>query len=226
MTAITAQLVQGQTLVLGAEVTCTDGVCGDLRRLVLDPVAHVLTHLVVQPRHDRHGGRLVPISLLVTLAGPLALACTTAAFEELETAQESEFIQPEGGLSEHATPALLWPYYALGTGGLGAMTFSTSAPARSASDPVVITYDRVPLGEVEVRRHQDVLASDGTIGNVRGLVLDPHDHQVTHLLLAKGHVFGHRDVAIPIAAVSAVSERVQLTLSKDEVRRLPLVTLA
>ena len=33
--------------IIGAEVTCSDGVCGELRRVVIDPVARVLPHLVV-----------------------------------------------------------------------------------------------------------------------------------------------------------------------------------
>ena len=42
---------------IGVEVTCSDGVCGDLRRVVIDPVARVLTHLVVEPKHRGHSNR-------------------------------------------------------------------------------------------------------------------------------------------------------------------------
>ena len=44
-----------------SEVTCSDVVCGELKRVVVDPVARALTHLVVKPRHGRGTGHLVPI---------------------------------------------------------------------------------------------------------------------------------------------------------------------
>ncbi len=37
--------------VIGADVRCVDGVCGKVVRVVADPVARAVTHLVVQPRH-------------------------------------------------------------------------------------------------------------------------------------------------------------------------------
>ena len=72
---------------------------------------------------------------------------------------------------------------------------------RGADRPVVVTTDRVPLGEVEVRRGEHVSATDGEIGRVRGLVIDPGDHCVTHVLLDEGHLWGQKRVAIPITAV-------------------------
>jgi hypothetical protein len=46
---------------------------------------------------------------------------------------------------------------------------------------------------------------------------------VTHILLDEGHLWGKRQVAIPIGAVADFSDGVRLSLTKDEVRDLPLV---
>ena len=46
---------------IGAEVACSDGACGELRRVIVDPVARQVTHLVVEPRQVGGGGHLVPI---------------------------------------------------------------------------------------------------------------------------------------------------------------------
>ena len=89
-----------------------------------------------------------------------------------------------------------------------------------------ITYDRVPLGEVEVRRGDPVEATDGRIGHIQGLVVDPGDHQVTHVLLQEGHLWGRKDVAIPIKAVSRVGDTIRLNISKHEVQDLPPVDFA
>jgi len=54
----------------------------------------------------------------------------------------------------------------------------------------LVTTDLVPASEVSVRRGDRVLATDGEIGWVQGLVIAPTDHQVTHVLLQEGHLFG------------------------------------
>jgi sporulation protein YlmC with PRC-barrel domain len=82
------------------------------------------------------------------------------------------------------------------------------------------TADRVPVGEVEVRRGDHVHATDGSIGRVQGLVVDPSDHHVTHVLLDEGHLWGKKQVAIPIGAVKSVEDDVRLNLTKDQVREL------
>jgi sporulation protein YlmC with PRC-barrel domain len=122
---------------------------------------------------------------------------------------------PEGGWSYGQDQMLSYPYFALGGAGMGMGTMN--------SGPLPIVSDRVPTGEVEVRRGEHVHASDGTIGKVQGLVIDASVNHVTHVLLDEGHLWGKKRVAIPISAVTSVDHGVQLSLSKDEVRDLPSV---
>lgn len=206
---------------IGAEVTCSDGVCGDLIRVVLDPVARALTHLVVEPKHRRGLGRLVPIDLVDATAEKISLSCGRAQFDALEDAEETRFLS---GANEQmgygAGEMFAWPYYGLGTGigGLGV------GGTGMASTPQFVVYDRVPAGEVEVRRGEHVHATDGGIGRVQGLVIDPKDHHVTHVLLEMGHLWGKKEIAIPIGAVKDVAaDGVMLNLTRDEVRDLPPV---
>jgi hypothetical protein len=57
-------------------------------------------------------------------------------------------------------------------------------------------------------------------------VIDPTDHHVTHVLLERGHLWGKKEIAIPISAVIGVRpEGVCLNLTKAEVRELPAVDL-
>ena len=58
----------------------------------------------------------------------------------------------------------------------------------------------VSSGEVAVRRGEQVHAVDGEIGQVQGLAIAPHNHHVTHVLLQQGHLWGRKEVAIPIGA--------------------------
>jgi sporulation protein YlmC with PRC-barrel domain len=208
---------------IGAKVTCSDGDCGNLSRVVINPVARTLTHLVVEPKHQQGLGRLVPIDLVDATGEEIRLRCSAAEFDALEHAEETHFL-PEAGedMGYGAGQAFAWPYYGLG-GGMGAMGMGGMEMAA----PVVIVDDRVPAGEVEVRRGEHVHATDGSVGRVRGLVIDPKDHHVTHVLLEQGHLWGKREITIPIGAVKDVAaEGVRLNLTRDEVRDLPPVDLA
>ena len=49
-----------------------------------------------------------------------------------------------------------------------------------------VWVDSVPSGEVDIRRDLTVCATDGEIGQVQGLAVDPGGHQVTHVLLQEG----------------------------------------
>lgn len=89
--------------------------------------------------------------------------------------------------------------------------------------PQAITHDTLPLGEVAVRRGEQVHATDGDIGRVQGLVIDARTHHVTHVLLQEGHLWGRKEVAIPIGAVTGVDEGIRLNLTKQEVQNLPPV---
>ena len=50
---------------IGADAVCADGVCGKVTRVVVDPVARAVTHLVVQPRHWPGLGLLSRSTLLM-----------------------------------------------------------------------------------------------------------------------------------------------------------------
>jgi sporulation protein YlmC with PRC-barrel domain len=218
---------------IGSEVACSDGVCGHLKRVVVDPVARALTHLVVEPSHRRRAGHLVPIELVDSTANEIRLRCTRSEFEALEDAEETQFLPGASGRWGYEQNQMLsWPYYGLGTGmamgigglGIGGMGGGTGMGGMGVG-PHAITSDRVPVGEVEVRRGEHVHATDGTIGRVQGLVVDPSDHHVTHVLLDEGHLWGEKSVGIPIGAVTGVEDGVRLSLTKDEVRDLPPVDL-
>ena len=93
---------------------------------------------------------------------------------------------------------------------------------RRLLDPPSATYNTLPSGQVAVRRGDHVHATDSNIGQIQGLVIDPGSHQVTHVLLQEGHVFGRKDVAIPVGAVTGVNESgIQLNITKQRVKDLP-----
>jgi sporulation protein YlmC with PRC-barrel domain len=211
---------------IGTEVSCSDGTCGELSRVAVDPVARAVTHLVVEPKHDPGFGRLVPLDLVDATAAGIRLRCTLAEFDKLGPAEETKFIPGGTGSVDYAEGEVLsWPYYGLGMGaGLVAPAGGLGVDMADIGQTVI--YDKIPLGEVSVSRDQPVHATDGNIGRVQGLVIDPRDNHVTHVLLQEGHLWGRKEVAIPISAVSRVDEDgIQLSMAKAGVQDLPPVDI-
>lgn len=211
---------------IGAEVLCRDGVCGTLKRVVVNPIARTLTHLEVEPTHVHGIRRLVPVELVDSTARQIRLRCTRSEFDALQATEETRFLAGAPGEWRYQQNHMLsLPYYPLGRSdpefGGAALPPNVEEPAVSGA----IHYDHLPAGEVEVRRGDHVHATDGTIGRVRGLVIDPRDHNVTHVLLDEGHLWGQKEVAIPITAVAGLDHGVRLSMTKEEVRDLPPVSV-
>jgi sporulation protein YlmC with PRC-barrel domain len=204
---------------IGAGVSCADGACGEVTRVVINPVTRKLTHLVVEPAGRRGLGRLVPLGLVDATGGEIQLRCTIAEFEMLDPAEETQFVPGTKGYAAYGPEQVLsWPWLSLG--GTAAVDGDSVAGVSET-----VTYDTVPLGEVAVRRGDRVHATDGEIGHVEGLVIDPRNHHVTHVLLQEGHLWGRKEVAIPISAVTRADDVIRLNLTKDEVRGLPPVDI-
>ena len=202
---------------IGANVSCTDGRCGEVTRLVVDPVARAITHLVVEPKRRQYTGRLVPVDLVDATAGQMRLRCTLADSRSSNPPRRSSSHRASPGTRTTTKTWCSWAYYDLG-GGPGIAGGMVSVP-----QPV--TCDSVPLGEVDVRRGEHVHATDGEIGRVLGLVIDRRSHHVTHVLLQEGHLWGRKEVAIPIGTVTGVEHGVRLLVTKEQVQDLPPVDI-
>jgi sporulation protein YlmC with PRC-barrel domain len=201
---------------IGTKASCRDGECGELSRVVVDPVAKQVTHVVIEPQHGEGPARLVPLSLVgVTTTDEITLVCTLAEFGQLDVAEETRFLPGFNELYAQGQ-VLTWPYFGLGAPGMPAVVDPVDEP---------VTYDRVPVGEVAVRRGERVHATDGPIGLVQGLVIDPADQHVTHVLLQEGHLWGRKEVAIPISAVTRVDDGIRLNITKQDVQDLPPVAI-
>ena len=204
---------------MGSDASCSDGPCGEVSRVVVDPVARAVTHLVVEPKGRQGLGRLVPLDLVDATGGEIRLRCTVAEFEALDPAEETQFVPGTRGYASYGPEQVLsWPYSSLG-GSPGVAGDTVSGVSET------VTYDTVPAGEVEVRRGEHVHATDGEIGQVEGLVIDPRNHHVTHVLLQEGHLWDRKEVAIPVSAVTGVSDGIQLNITRQEVQDLPPVDI-
>jgi sporulation protein YlmC with PRC-barrel domain len=187
---------------MGVKASCVDGLCGEVSRMIIDPVTDTVTHLVIEPKHRRETARLVPLDLVETTAGGIRLRCTLAEFGGLDAAEDTELVET-------------------GIEGMGIASLNT--PMGLTPAVVTVVEDIVPLGETEIAHGESVHALDGEIGRVQGFMVDPGNRRVTHVLLREGHLWGRKEVAIPVSAVKKVENGIWLKLTKKQVEDLPEV---
>ena len=209
-------------LELGKRVRCSDDeVVGELADVIIDPVKKRVTHLVVKPHnHGPAESHLVSIELAEASADgrEISLRCTAEEVRALPNIEDFAYLR----LGENVVSDPNWD---VGVTNVLAMPYfeSTGVVDYAAfEENVGVTYDRVPKGEVEIRRTSTVITGDGHyVGDVDGFLVD-EDDQITHFVLERGHLWGRREVTVPIGAVTKVeSDTVTVGLSTDEIGALP-----
>jgi hypothetical protein len=213
---------------LGANVRCTDGDCGKIRNLVISPADDAVTHLVVEPAHRQGLGKLVPLDLADTASASttsdeVQLRCTLAEFGQLDPAEATYFFPGDQHFEFYGgEPVISWPYYvppsSMNPGASG-------QPVDPGNVTQVVTVDTVPdqlPGEDEVSAGDQVHATDGDIGHVLGITVDPGTGVVASVLLREGHWPGRRTVLIPRSAVADVTtDGFHLSITRQQVHDLP-----
>ena len=186
---------------IGTQARCSDAPAGKVVRIIIDPDARTVTHLAIEPKNHPTLARLVPLNLVDTTGSEIRLHCTLAEFGDLDAAEEVQMAED------------------FGPGHLGGADLATPLDEARATD--VAIEDVVPPGERELHRGDNVQAVDGEIGQVQGVIVDGDDHRVTHVLLKEGHLWGRKEVAIPVSAITDVKYGIVLNLTKKQVGDLP-----
>jgi sporulation protein YlmC with PRC-barrel domain len=193
---------------LNVKVYCVDGTCGQSKEVVLDRKTEEVTHLVVREKEAPHTELLVPIDL-ITEATPhgIRLRCARSELAELQPFITADVVEekvphyvPDPYLIPIEIPETKW---------------------------ITVRREAVPPGEVAVRQGARVEASDGHLGRLDEFLIDPVTEQVTHLVLREGHLWGQRDVTVPVSAIDRLEEdAVYLKLNKSQVEALPSTPVA
>lgn len=195
------------TIPIQADVKCTDGFAGKSTAIIINPIDQKLTHFVID---DQTGAsaveRLVPIDLVSKTTRELILLnCSRSAVKELETFSEMHFIKNEEESVEYLEP------------------FITPLDLQYTT----IETERIPPGEMAIRRGSQIEATDGHIGQVGEFLIDPQSDHITHLVLQKGHFWGKKEVTLPITTIDRIGQKtVYLNLSKAELAELPTIPVS
>ena len=209
-------------LELGRAVKLADGAAQQLADVVIDSGSKRVTHLVVQPRDHGEEARLVPVGLAEEPGGgaELSLRCSAKDLERFDLVHEFEVLHAGERPKEDpkwdvgVEDIVVTPTYA-------PTAFGEYAGAGAGDSEMSISYDRVPKGEIELRRASSVYSSDGHhLGSLEGVVVGDKD-RLTELFFQRGHLWWKREVAVPAEAISKFeSDMVKLSLKKDELGRV------
>jgi hypothetical protein len=200
---------------LQAQVECTDGVCGRSACVLMNPVLDQVTHLVVREDASPHTEYIVPVNVVTaTTADAIALRCSKAELEKMDPFVQTEFI-------EEKVPQM-YPAYG-GGNGMGSLYYwPYTSYERTVNVPV--EHLQIPPGELAVRRGTRVEATDGYVGKVDEFLVNPENGQITHLVMREGHLWGQKDVTIPLSAMGDTrQDTVFLKLDKQQIESLPTV---
>lgn len=190
-------------LPLNVAVYCLDGLCGRSQAVILDSKTEEVTHLVVKRNHSPHAELLVPVDLVQEATTQMIrLNCTKDRLVDLRPFQELEIIKeeiprylPDPYLMRLEFPETRW---------------------------VPVRRESVPPGHVAVHEGARVEATDGRVGRLDEFLVDPATEQVTHLVMREGHLWGQRDVTIPVSEIDHLQENaVYLRLNKKQLEALP-----
>ena len=196
---------------INVEVLCAGKECGRSTSLVINPINERVTHLVVTEKVFPNIERLVPVDkILASSPNSIQLRCSQTDLSNMDAFEETDFIgagQLEASFP-YNVPYEVWPY------------------AMYEAMPVPLEHEHIPAGEVVIRRGTPVKARDGQVGKVDEFLVDPENDVITHLVLREGHLWGKKDVTIPVSEIDKITdEAVHLKLDKDAIATLPSVPL-
>jgi sporulation protein YlmC with PRC-barrel domain len=213
-------------IAINANVECLDGKCGKSCHIIINPTLKTVTHFVVEnknfPDSDK---RLVPIEKIIeTTPERICLSCTKKELTAMELFTEAHYIQtvnytPETEESEglelpiftDSSAIRMWPYV---------------FPSELATDYISVEEERIPPGELAIRRGAEVMATDGRVGRVDEFLVEPNSGHITHLVMGEGHLWDSREVVIPLAAIDQLYEHtIYLKINKEEVESLPEIPI-
>ncbi|MCI0398802.1 MAG: PRC-barrel domain-containing protein [Chloroflexi bacterium] len=202
----------------GAQVHCTDGKCGKLVKLSVDPESWQVRDLVVEEGFLLKHARVFPASLVkATTADDITLTINS---EELATYPEyKEFavaVAPGGRVRQPAKPA------AVPSADVVTPNLQPGRRPLPSNYPLVHEeiHEGVASGLIMIERGTPLKNHNGAVGKLDHVVVDADTGRITHLISHHGLVSGD-ELAIPASLIDRISETgIHLRATKEELKAL------
>ena len=207
---------------LDVMVVCVDGECGESSHVIIESNSKKITHFVVKVGNLLESRRyLVSIDRIVrTTAKSIALDCTKQELAAMPPFTEMRFLNP---ITHKYEPLENFSDEAIASRSSYLMWSDASMLSNTPVDAFSIPLEGelIPEGEIAVHRGASVEATDGHIGKVEEFLVDPQDQHITHLVLEEGHLWGKKELTIPMSAIKQMDEEyIYLNIDKATVKSL------
>jgi sporulation protein YlmC with PRC-barrel domain len=191
---------------MNAKVWCTDGGGGTSTHVIIDPIKDKVTHMVIREKSFPFEERLVPVEDIVESSPTeIRLNCTVEGLSKMEAYLQTEFLPGEYA---NLGVSMLWPY------------------ASPEFPFMLMEHKMVPANELSIRRGAEVLATDGRVGKVDEFLAEPESGGITHLVLREGHLWGQKDITIPISQIDRIEQdKVYLKVDQNIIESLPAIPI-
>ncbi len=190
---------------LNAHVECSDGRIGHLENIILNPNTKRVTYLVVRENDIPNTQRLVPESR-VKEATPdtIFLSMNKEKFDRMKNFIQEDYI-----------PSNIMLYMAENAG------WNLGTPSGA-----FVEHEAIPAGGLVVHKGAGVFATDGHVGQVDEFLVEQKTGRITHLILREGHLWGKKDVSVPINQVDRYKDgKAYLKIDKSAVKDLPVIDI-
>jgi uncharacterized membrane protein/sporulation protein YlmC with PRC-barrel domain len=196
---------------INAQVECVDGPCGQVITLIVDRATRKVSCLVVEDETLPYKPyqRLVPIDQVAEAAGNrVRLRCKREDVAGMEPFTETHYVK-KTELS-----------YSVYKGGEGEPPDASEVGVSYSS----FEEEKIPEGAVAIKPGTMVAATDGYVGVVGDLVVDPETGTITHFGLQTGKAKHKTEITLPLSAVDHVAgNTVYIKLGKQAIAQLPAI---
>jgi hypothetical protein len=182
---------------LKANVICADGDGGAAAGALVQAEGRAVTHVLVRPAQMALVRRMIPIDTIIeTTSDSVHIRLTVKESTEAQALDAVEFM-PEIEPMDLALPG-----------------------AQLTETPLAIPHP--PPGALIIDHGLPVDASDGHLGGLDALLIEPLSAAITHIIIREGHLWNKREVTVPANNVARFDEDgVVLDLNKAQVEQLP-----
>ncbi|MFN2147828.1 MAG: PRC-barrel domain-containing protein [Anaerolineales bacterium] len=183
------------------------GTCGKSVCVVINPATDRVTDVVIELMKPAGHQVMVPLKLIreVTEDG-IEVDLTCDEIRKLPEFRRTDFYEVEVPAEFAGGPFVMWPYVV------------------PEAHEVPVDTEMLPANELAIHRGAEVISTEGPVGKIDEFMIDPESEKVTHLVMREGHLWGQRDVVIPISAIARMDDdEVTVKLSRAEIEALPQI---
>ena len=191
---------------INANVLGPDGEIGRSICVIIDPREECISHVVVKINRNSHGEYLVPVGRISqSNLNEIHLYCGIDEVEHMDKFKWVDVLKFNLPVYDYP-PGMyaVWPMQ------------------QSSEASRVVYHENTPYGELVVHKGSHVYATDGRAGQVDEFIMDPEADLITHVVLKEGHLWGSRDIVIPISQIDHIgTNAVYLKIDKSSIEKLP-----